>query len=746
MSFPAIELSVVVPTLNEAENVAELMRRLDATLVAHNIGYEVIVVDDHSSDGTGEAVLELAQHYPVRVLLKQGRKGKAQSLLEGFAQARASTICMIDGDLQYPPESIPVMFAAIMHGADVVVANRAQGSTSGLRKISSHLFRLVFAQALHRFDVDVQSGLKVFRTEIIRRITVELRAWAFDVDFLTQARDAGYRIASVDSAFNERAGGETKVQVARVGSQLLRAVVEAKLRPAQAIPFPATNATAASGFHYKGQAFVPHTTLDHGETALWQLSARQIVVLLGLVVGLCVALVATPPLTVTLIVAGMTCLYFADLLFNLFVIYQSFARHPEIRIGDDQLVQVDDVAWPPYTIFCPLYNEWAVLPQFVAAMSRLDYPQNKLQVMLLLEENDPETIAQARQMELPAHFHIVVVPDSLPKTKPKACNYGLSKATGEYIVIYDAEDVPDPLQLKKAVLAFGQADPATRCIQAKLNYYNPDQNLLTRVFTAEYSCWFDLILPGLQAINAPIPLGGTSNHFRASDLHDLQGWDAFNVTEDCDLGMRLVKRGYRTALLDSTTWEEANSAYRNWFWQRTRWIKGYMQTYFVHMRHPLQFLRSGNKLHLVFFQLVVGGKIMSLFINPLMWLLTLIYVVARPVVGPALEGIFPAPILYLGTTALVFGNFLYLYYYMIGCAKRQQYHLIKYAFGMPVYWLAMSAAAWVAVYKLIRRPHQWSKTKHGLHLKPALPHPGETGPAGKPVMAGPAERSIEVNG
>ena len=323
-------------------------------------------------------------------------------------------------------------------------------------------------------------------------------------------------------------------------------------------------------------------------------------------------------------------------------------------------------------------------------------------------------------MGLPPHFEIMVVPDSLPKTKPKACNYGLRRARGEYVVIFDAEDIPEPLQLKKAVLAFEQAPPEIGCIQAKLNFYNPRQNLITRIFTAEYSLWFDLILVGLQSINAPIPLGGTSNHFRTGILRNLHGWDAFNVTEDADLGMRLVKRGYRTAILDSVTYEEANSQPVNWFWQRTRWIKGYIQTYIVHTRDRHAF-RATNRTHGIIFQSVIGGKVISLFVNPLMWLLTILYFAMHEAFGPAITALYPTPVLYLAVTSLILGNFLYLYYYMVGCAKRGEYDLIKYAVLVPLYWLGMSIAAYRALYEVIVMPHHWSKTKHGLHLKQLVP-------------------------
>ena len=195
------------------------------------------------------------------------------------------------------------------------------------------------------------------------------------------------------------------------------------------------------------------------------------------------------------------------------------------------------------------------------------------------------------------------------------------------------------------------------------------------------------------------------------------------MTEDCDLGTRLAKQGYLTAIVDSTTLEEANSSITNWFGQRSRWIKGYIQTYFVHMRSPQDFF-AHKKSHLVLFQLVVGAKVFSLFANPFMWISTILYFAFRPSLGPFIESFYPAPVLYMGVFSLVIGNFLYLYYYMIGCAKRGQEELIPYALLVPFYWLFMSLASWKALYEFITNPHYWAKTRHGLHLsnKKAMDH------------------------
>lgn len=462
-----------------------------------------------------------------------------------------------------------------------------------------------------------------------------------------------------------------------------------------------------------------HSPLEHHKSAVYRLSGTQKVSLLILLLILTVSAVINLKLTLIGLITTLTILYFLDLIFNMYVIVNSFIKNPEIKITEKDLQSLDRAELPRYTILCPLYKESNIIPQFVNAISNLDYPKDKLQTIFLLEEDDRETISKIENLSLPDYYEMVIVPHSNPKTKPKACNYGLKIAKGEYIVIYDAEDIPDMDQLIKTVLSFKKSHPKVACIQAKLNFYNPRQNILTRAFTAEYSLWFDLVLTGLQSINAPIPLGGTSNHFKVEILRKLKGWDSYNVTEDCDLGMRIAKNGYRTAIVDSTTHEEANSSVANWFWQRSRWVKGYIQTYFVHTRKPSEFLKI-KKTHLLTFQLIVGGKVLSMIINPIMWIITISYFVFRTQIGSAIEDYFPAPIFYMAITSAVLGNFLYMYYYLLGCLKRGQYDLIKYMIFIPFYWLFMSAATIIAVLKFIHAPHHWSKTKHGLHLSKAV--------------------------
>ena len=478
-------------------------------------------------------------------------------------------------------------------------------------------------------------------------------------------------------------------------------------------PIEIFNESGSRGYRHKGKSYIHHTDLHPRHTAFYRFSLKQKMLLFLTAFFLIAAFILNWKLTLTALIGGITFIYFTDLLFNFYLIVRSFTKSPAIDISDDDLANLSDSQLPKYTILCPLYKEGNVLTQFVKGIAELSYPKDKLQVLLLLEEDDKKTIKKARELKLPSYFQLIQVPLSQPKTKPKALNYGLMHANGEYIVVFDAEDIPEPNQLKKAFLAFQRGGSKIKCIQAKLNFYNPHQNTLTKVFTAEYSLWFDLVLTGLQSINAPIPLGGTSNHFRKADIISLKGWDPFNATEDADLGMRIVKGGYRTAIINSETYEEANSEMKNWFFQRTRWIKGYMQTYLVHMRKPNDF----SFAHLLTFQLVVGGKVTSMLINPLMWILTIIYFTMRSKYGSTIDSFFPTPIFYMGVFSLVCGNFLYMYYYMIGAAKRRQFGIIKYVLAVPLYWLGMSAAAYIAGFNLLVNPHYWSKTKHGLHIE-----------------------------
>jgi len=399
--------------------------------------------------------------------------------------------------------------------------------------------------------------------------------------------------------------------------------------------------------------------------------------------------------------------------YKFYLIDLALSAQQEMRFSDEEIAELRDEDLPVYTILVPLYHETESLGRLVGGLKSLDYPKDKLDVILLLEADDGETIDAATSMDMPAFIRIVITPDCQPKTKPKACNLGLAKAHGKYLVIYDAEDRPEPDQLKKAVLGFRHAAQNVVCLQAKLNFYNRHQNLITKWFTTEYSMWFDLFLPGLDQLRSPIPLGGTSNHFDIERLRELRGWDPFNVTEDADLGVRIATRAYDTKTIDSTTWEEACSSIPYWIRQRSRWTKGYIQTYLVHCRHPWRIFRSLGLGRWLSFHLMVGGTPVSLLINPVYWTMTLIWFVLR---WQALETLFPFPIILWALLCLFVGNFVFVYACMLAAYRRGYYDLVKFGLLMPVYWMLMSIGAWKGFLQLLYKPNYWEKTKHGFDL------------------------------
>lgn len=416
-------------------------------------------------------------------------------------------------------------------------------------------------------------------------------------------------------------------------------------------------------------------------------------------------------------VAAVTVLYVVVIVFKLVLVHGA-GGSPALRFSDADIRGLPDDQLPQYTVFVPLHREGDVLPHLVRRLSGLDYPADRLQILLLIEEDDDETrtaldaVAQSPG-GLGSQFEVVVIPPEGPRTKPKACNVGLAQATGELCVIYDAEDRPDVDQLRKAALAFRSQSDRVVCVQAELQYWNPWTNWLTRCFAAEYATNFSLFLRGLDRHRLAIPLGGTSNHFRTDALRALGGWDAHNVTEDADLGIRIARRSWDVRMMTSVTEEEANSHLGNWIRQRSRWIKGYMQTWLVHMRNPWRLWRELGTRRFVGFNLALGFSTLTTLFNPFFWALTLVYLATGP---ERIAPYFPGWVLYLGVAALVLGNATMVYTLMMGCMERGLHRAVRVTLTVPLYWGLMSVACYKALLQLLRpsRRHYWELTVHGL--------------------------------
>ncbi len=332
-----------------------------------------------------------------------------------------------------------------------------------------------------------------------------------------------------------------------------------------------------------------------------------------------------------------------------------------------------------------------------------DYPTHALDVKLLVEADDPDTILAATAVANAPHVEVVIIPVASPRTKPKALNVGLARARGEYVVVYDAEDRPDPQQLRAALAAFEDGDDRLACVQAPLDIDNVDASWLSRQFAAEYAIQFREILPLLARLELPLPLGGTSNHFRTDALRACGGWDPYNVTEDADLGYRLARDGYRADVIAPPTFEEAPVTFDAWRKQRTRWIKGHMQTWLVLMRDPVKSAREMGLSAFLSMQLVLGGGVLAALAHgPLAFILLLAVLSPYTLLTPA-----DFALALSGYATAILASFT-------ACALSNTLSHARAAPTMPFYWPLASIAAYSALVQLFLRPHHWSKTVHGV--------------------------------
>jgi cellulose synthase/poly-beta-1,6-N-acetylglucosamine synthase-like glycosyltransferase len=472
------------------------------------------------------------------------------------------------------------------------------------------------------------------------------------------------------------------------------------------------------GVEYMDSARLALLQSDPESSASKVLSQGQKATFIGLTLITLGSLVLWTILTLIVLIAICSALYLAFSLYKFWLAYHSLEFEHFVEVTDEDIATLDETTLPIYTILVPLYKEAAVIGRLTDHIEALDYPKAKLDVMLLCEEDDRKaseddedgTIDKILAMNLPPHYRLIIAPDFPPKTKPKACNYGLLQARGEYVVIFDAEDRPEADQLKKAILAFRKSPADVACVQARLNYFNQTQNILTRWFSIEYSMHFDLLLPGLCSERVPVPLGGTSNHFVRERLLDIGAWDPYNVTEDADLGIRLHKDGYYTAMIDSTTLEEANSDLHNWIRQRSRWNKGYVQTWLVHMRHPLRLFEQLGPKGFLSFNLVFGGTF-TLLLNPIFWTLTTVFLLTQ---AHLIQMLFPSFLFYAAASLLFIGNFTFVYFNVAGTMQHGHFSLTRHALLSPIYWGLMSWGAWKGFIQLFTKPFYWEKTIHGL--------------------------------
>lgn len=365
---------------------------------------------------------------------------------------------------------------------------------------------------------------------------------------------------------------------------------------------------------------------------------------------------------------------------------------------------------PVYSVLVALYSEREVIPQLLVALGKLQWPHAKLEIKLVCEEDDHETLAALRAHHLRPFVEIVEVPAGGPRTKPKALAYALPLCSGELVTLYDAEDRPHPMQLMEAWYRFSREGEDLACLQAPLVVTNGSASPFSRMFAFEYAGLFRGLLPWLAGNNLLLPLGGTSNHFRRSALADAGGWDAYNVTEDADLGLRFKRLGYRTGVLTHPTFEDGPEDLQTWLPQRVRWFKGWVQTWLVHMRSPRALWRDLGSVSFLVMQVLFLGMLVSALIHPL-FLVTIAYVTAKLVWTGSAQTL-EMLMLMLGFANILFGYGAFIAIGAMTLSMKEKGRLLGTGLLTPLHWVLLSVAAWLALWEIYRKPHHWNKTHH----------------------------------
>jgi cellulose synthase/poly-beta-1,6-N-acetylglucosamine synthase-like glycosyltransferase len=368
--------------------------------------------------------------------------------------------------------------------------------------------------------------------------------------------------------------------------------------------------------------------------------------------------------------------------------------------------------YPVYSVMIALYQEADVVPQLVSCIRKLDWPASCLDVMFICEDADVETRMALEAQALGTAFRVITVPAYGPQTKPRALRYALPLAKGEFVVVYDAEDRPHPGQLMEAFSVFQKEPVGTACLQSPLTISNGASGCLTRMFAFEYGALFSGLLPYLARSARFLPLGGTSNHFRRSVLNDIGAWDPYNVTEDADLGTRLFRLGYRVKMLSLPTLEDAPVQFRHWLPQRTRWFKGWFQTWLVHMREPARLYRQLGIANFMIFQWLTIGMLLSAIIYPFM-LMEMGWLMATIIASPHHDlSQFGLMMFVIDFANVILGHLGFIALGKCAARTKSAPDLVPVALMLPWYWTLQSIAAWRALWQLFNKPHFWEKTPH----------------------------------
>lgn len=719
-------VTVIVPARNDRTWLPGCFERVEDALKGTEYAYEILVVDDHSRDGTAEYVRSVEGSMPVRLIERHGASGRALSIKEGLDQAAGRLIVLLDPDLRFPRESFLHMLK-VLDASDVAVANRSKYPFLAYA-LFSKAYRWIFGHVLLSVEADVRSGLKMFRRSLCETLRFDPAFDAklgFDALLLYHARRLNRDIAVVPVAytrpmFHHGVWGSISSRFV-----LARGVVLLTVSRVARLLFPFLYPPQPQEYFEAGFTNInDYLFLAPEQSAKGHLT-REVYFLIGYA-AILLGLYFWGIYSITgnsfawAFFFHIAVIQFILIMFKTYVVWITFRLPPQ----PPRLLTPDELGdLPTISVICPVYKEKEVIPQLCTRMAEMQYPIDKLDFIFIFESGDDDTIQAFLDYHPPAHFKGLVSPDVQPKTKPKALNVALRETKGDLLVIFDAETLPEPDQFLKAVAAF-KNDPTIDYIHCRIDVYNPRANWITKMYTAEFSFFYNFFLPGLATVKSPTPISGHSVYFRREQLIKIGGWDAYNLAEDCDVGIRLFRNGHKNAtVLDSYSWEQSTTTIRDWIKQRTRWMQGFVQTSMVNLRFPALLWKDlGGFRNVLMFMFHVPGGVFLNGLNLVQWCMLAFWFFTE---DPAIQSIYSDRLLlYLSVLSFALANVLFTYFNLIGLFSRRYFSIVPSALLSFAYWLMMSFATARAIIRFFRQESTWDKTYH-----PAV------GTSAKPVVA-----------
>lgn len=714
-------VSVIVPSSNDRRWLPDCLDRVESALRATEFSYEILVVDDRSRDGTAEYVRSQEGKRPVRFIEKKGPKGRAISIKEGLDQSTGGLVVLLDPDLRCSSDSFVELLRRLA-SSDVVVASRQQYPFMAYR-LFSRMYRWLVGGVLLSVDADVRSGLKLFRRSLMHslRFAPEFdQRFGFDAFLLFHAKRSKWKVETVTVAytrpmFHHGVWGAVSSRVSlAVGALRIRFVGIVRwffpfLYPPQPQEYFEAGFTNINDYLF----------LAPEQSAKGHLT-REVYFLIFYFFAFIIAYFG-----VIMLLTGKTfawsmffhiaVIQLALIIFKLYVVWITFRLPPQPprMLIDEELADL-----PTISIILPVYKEKEIVKQLCDRMKLMRYPADKLDFIFIFESGDEETQQAFLDYGPPPHFRGLVSPDVQPKTKPKALNVALRETKGEFLVIFDAETLPEPDQFLKAMSAF-RNDPTLDYIHGRIDVYNPDVNWITKSYAAEFSFFYNFFLPGLATVHSPTPISGHSVYFRREQIIKVGGWDAYNLAEDCDIGIRMFRNGYKNAtVMDSYSWEQSTTTMRDWLKQRTRWMQGFVQTSMVNLRFPALLWKDlGGLRNFLMFMFHVPGGVFLNGLNLVQWCILAFWYFTR---DPNVQSVFSGTLLYISFSSFIVANFLFTYFNLLGLFYRRYYALVPTALASMFYWLMLSFATARAILRFFRQESTWDKTYHPVvSMKPS---------------------------